>query len=83
MDLTIANEALEPLFTQQKNFFSKSVEPLSRNRDQNMTQNWRVCAICCQSKVDCDVVTSGNVKTAVGYGVVNFEVASSCSFRDN
>ena len=61
--------------------FSESVEPLSRSRDQNMTQDEHVCVICCRSKVDCYVISGQNVKTVLGYIVVNVEVASSSSFR--
>ena len=43
-----------------------------------MTQNEHVYAICCGMGVDDDVI----VKTVEGYIVVNFEVATSSSFRD-
>ena len=49
---------------------------------QNMTQNEHAYAICYQPEVDDDVIFSQNVKTIKGYNVVNFEVASSSSFRD-
>ena len=39
-----------------------------------MTQNWHVCAICCWVEADCDAISSRNVKTIVGYVVVDFEV---------
>ena len=47
-----------------------------------MTQNLHVCVICYRLVVVYDVISSRNVKTAEGYFVVNFEVASSNSFRD-
>ena len=47
-----------------------------------MTKNLDVCAICCRPEVDCDVISGRNVKSLVGYVVVNFEVASFNSFRD-
>ena len=55
---------------------------LYRNRDPNLTQNLHVCTICFQLEVDYDVISGRNVKTIEGYLVVNFEVASSNSFRD-
>ena len=59
--------------------FLKSIEPLARNRDQNMTQNWHGCAICCQLEVGGDVISGTNEKTIEDYVVVNFEAASSTS----
>ena len=47
-----------------------------------MTQNEHVYAICCRPEVAGDVISSENVKTIEGYAVLNFEVASSYSFRD-
>ena len=48
-----------------------------------MTQNLHVCAIFCRPEVVYDVISGGRrVKTIEGYLVVNFEVASSYSFRD-
>ena len=67
---------------QKLSTFSKSVdEPLSQNRDPNMTQNEHVYAICCGLEVDNDVI-SGRNATIEGYIVVNFEVVSSSGFRD-
>ena len=60
--------------------YSESVEPLSRNRDPNMTQNEHVYAICCRSEVAGDVVSSENVKTTECYSLLNFEAASFGSF---
>ena len=47
-----------------------------------MTQNEHVCAICCRPEVECGVISGRNVKTIVGYVVVNFEICSSSSFLD-
>ena len=47
-----------------------------------MTQNEHVYAICCRAEVDGDVISGENVKTAAGYAVLNFEVASFSSFRN-
>ena len=62
------------------------VELLSRNRDPNLTQNLHVnlhvCMICCRPEVVYDVISGRNVSTIEGYLLVNFEVASSSSFRD-
>ena len=55
---------------------------LNRYRDLNMTHNEHVYAICCRLEVDDDAISGRYVKTAEGYIVVNFEVASSRSFRD-
>ena len=42
----------------------KSIEPLSRNGEPNMTQNEHVYAICCRPDVDDnDVISYENVKT--------------------
>ena len=38
--------------------------------------------ICCRLEVDCDVISGRNVKTITDYVAVNFEAASSNSFRD-
>ena len=47
-----------------------------------MTQNEHAYAICCRTEVANDVISGRNVKTTEGYIVVNFEIASSSSFRD-
>ena len=47
-----------------------------------MTQNEHDCARCGRLEVDCDVISGRNVKTFVGYVVVNFEGVSSSSFQD-
>ena len=47
-----------------------------------MNQNEHVYAIYCRPEVVGDVISSENVKTMEGYAVLNFEVASSSSFRD-
>ena len=62
--------------------FSESFEPLSRNRDPNMTQNLHVCTICFRPEVVYGVISGRKVKTVEGYPVVRFEVASSNSFRN-
>ena len=62
--------------------FLESLEPLSINRDPNMTHNLYVCMICFRPEVVYGVISGANVKTMEGYLVVNFEVASSNSFRD-
>ena len=46
-----------------------------------MTQNLHVCTICFRPEVVHDVISGGNVKTNKGYPVINFEVATSNSFR--
>ena len=47
-----------------------------------MTKNLHVCAICCRLEVVYGVISSRSViKTIEDYLVVNFEVASSNSFR--
>ena len=62
--------------------FLESVEPLSRNRDQNTSQNEHVYAICCRPQVGLagDVISGENIKTIKSYAVLNFEVASFSSF---
>ena len=62
--------------------FSESVEPLSRNRDKNLTQNAYVYVIWWQPEVADDVISGGNVKTLEGYAVLNFEAARFDSFWD-
>ena len=81
MHYTIKDEALESLFPKMETFLT-SIEPLSRNRDLNMTQNWHVYASYCRPEVDCDVISGRNVKTIMGYIVVKFQVASSSGFGD-
>ena len=44
-------------------------------------QNEHVYVICCRLEVGDNVIFGRNVKTQEGYLVVNFEVASSSSFR--
>ena len=73
------NEALELRFPNLKTFL-ESVEPLSRNRHPNMTQNEPVYAICCRPVVAGDVISGENVKTVERYTLLNFEVASFGSF---
>ena len=48
-----------------------------------MTLNEHVYAIFCQPEVAGDVISGGNVKTTEGYAVLNFEIASINSFREN
>ena len=47
-----------------------------------MTKHLQVCTICCRPEVVYDVISGRNVKTIERYVVVNFEVASSNSFRN-
>ena len=47
-----------------------------------MIQNQHVYAICCRPEVVNDVISCRNVKTLDDYVVLNFEVASSKTFRD-
>ena len=58
---------------QNSTLFENSIEPLSRNRNLNLTQNEYVQAIC-------DVVSGENVKTIERYAALNFEAASFSSF---
>ena len=39
-----------------------------------MTENGHVCATCCRPEVDCDIISGRNVKTVVGYVVVNLKL---------
>ena len=68
------NKALESLFPKLYTI-SKSVEPLARNSDPNMTQNEHVYVICCRPDVADDVISGGNVKSTENYVVLNFEAA--------
>ena len=47
-----------------------------------MTQTLHVCTICCRPEVVYDVISGRNVKAINACVVVNFEIASSSSFRD-
>ena len=47
-----------------------------------MTQNEHLYVIFCRPEVVGDVILGKNVTTIEGYAVLNFEVASSSSFRD-
>ena len=47
-----------------------------------MTQKLHVCTIYFRPEVVYDIISGRNVKTVDGYLVINFEVASSNSFRD-
>ena len=60
----------------------KLVDPLSRNPDHNITQNWRVCAICCRPGAELEVICGRDVKTVVDNVVVNLGVVRSNSLRD-
>ena len=74
---------MTPLNQPFKNLtFSKSVEPLSRHQDLDMTQNEHVYAMCCPPEVAGDFIYGRNIKTAESYVVANFEIASSSSFWD-
>ena len=57
MDYSTGNEALERAFPKLKTF-SKSFEPLSRNRDPNTTQIEHVYAICCGPEVADTVISN-------------------------
>ena len=57
------------------------LEPLSRNRDPNLTQNEHVYAICCRVEVagdviSCEMITDHN-------DLLNFEAGILISFREN
>ena len=71
---TRVNAALESQFPLLWTFL-ESVEPLSRIRDPNMTQNGHVYAIYCWLEVAGDVIPGENVKTIEAYTPVKF---SSC-----
>ena len=58
------NEALESQFCKLLTC-SESFEPLTRNRDPNMSQDERVCAVCCLLEVAGDVISGENVKTSM------------------
>ena len=62
--------------------FSELVEPLSRNRQPNMTKNEHVYAICYRLEVAGDVISGENFRTVEGYALLYFEVANFSSFRD-
>ena len=47
-----------------------------------MAQNEHVYAIFCRPEVTGDVIADDSVKTIEVYAVVNFEVASFCTFQD-
>ena len=47
-----------------------------------MTHNLHVCTTCCRPEVVYDVISGKNVKTIVGYLLVNFEDAGSIIFLD-
>ena len=53
-----------------------------KKSDQEMTKNDHVYANCCRPEVAGNVISGRNVKTIENYVLVNFEVASSSSFRD-
>ena len=57
-------------------------QPLSRNRNPNMTQNEHVYAICYRLEVDGDAISGRNVKTVERYIAVNVEVSISTTFCD-
>ena len=61
---------------------NRFVEPLSRIRHPNITQNERVYAICCRPEVAGDVISGENVKNIGGCAVLNFEAASVSSFGE-
>ena len=64
MGYTIVNEALESHFPKLQTC-SKSIEPLSRNRDPNMIQNEYLVRLCdlLPTEADNDVISGRNVKT--------------------
>ena len=74
------NDTLESTFPKLQTF-SNLVEPLLRNCDQNLAQIGHAYAIYCRPKVARDVISGRNVKTIEGYEVLNFENASSSSFK--
>ena len=70
--------ALESSFPKSKLLtFSKSTEPLSRNREPNMTQNEQVYAICCQPEAADYGVSGQDVETFRYYSSTNL------LFREN
>ena len=48
-----------------------------------MTQNEHVYTICYRIEVAGDIISCANLKTTEGYALLNFEAASSSSFREN
>ena len=80
MGCTKGNEVLQSVSKTAN--FSESVEPLSRNRDTNLTQNEHVDEICWCPEAAGDVISGVNLKTIEVYGVLNFE-AASVSFRES
>ena len=76
----ISNEGLELTFPRLY-MFSKSIGPLSKIRNPDMTKNEHLCPICCRPEVGDGVISGENVTTLESYGLVNVEVASSIRFR--
>ena len=82
----VTEEQMKPLKHSFKNcnFFIESVEPLSRNRHQNMTQNEHVYAIWCRPEVAGDVIYGEKCKECRGlYALLHFEAATISTFTEN
>ena len=45
--------------------------------------NWTNHAICCQTELAGNDISSENMKTIEGYAVLNFEAVSISSFQEN
>ena len=67
---------------QNRKVFSESVEPLSRNRNPNITQIELAYAICCRLEAAGDVFSSEIIRNIVCFDVLNFEVARFSIFQD-
>ena len=75
-------KVFEPQFPKLQTF-SELVEPLSRSRDANLTQNEYVYATCSRPEIAGDVIFGENVKTSEGYAVLNCEADSFSSVPEN
>ena len=77
------NEALELPFPKLYTF-SKYFEPLSRNRDPNVTQNEHLYAICCRPEEVDDVIYCDDAETFQKYVCINLSVVGAISsFRSS
>ena len=77
MGFAIENEALE------SSLQNCTVEPLSRNRDPNTTQNQHFYAMCGRPERAGDIISSQVVNTAERYVIVICEISDSSSFHKN
>ena len=71
------------LITLSKTLILFEIKSLLRNRDQNMTQNECLCAICCRSERASDVISGENVNAMEGYALLKFETAGLSIFGEN